>query len=35
MKRKYAYLTSSITIGKVTFRNGMFSAPMGVIVLYY
>ena len=29
MKRKYPHLTSSITIGKVTFRNRMFSAPMG------
>lgn len=29
MKRKYPYLTSPITIGNLTFRNRMFSAPMG------
>ena len=29
MKRKYPHLTSPITIGNVTFRNRMFSAPMG------
>lgn len=29
MKRKYPNLTKPITIGKVTFRNRMFSAPMG------
>lgn len=29
MKRKYPHLTSPITIGRVTFRNRMFSAPMG------
>lgn len=29
MERKYPYLTSPITIGNVTFRNRMFSAPMG------
>ncbi len=29
MKRKYPHLTSPITIAGVTFRNRMFSAPMG------
>lgn len=29
MDRKYPHLTSPITIGRVTFRNRMFSAPMG------
>lgn len=29
MKRKYPYLSSPIQIGRVTFRNRMFSAPMG------
>lgn len=29
MKRKYPHLSSPITIGNVTFRNRMFSAPMG------
>lgn len=29
MKRKYPHLCSPITIGKVRFRNRMFSAPMG------
>lgn len=29
MKRKYPHLCSPITIGRVTFRNRMFSAPMG------
>lgn len=29
MKRKFQYLTKPITIGNVTFRNRMFSAPMG------
>lgn len=29
MKRKYENLCKPITIGKVTFRNRMFSAPMG------
>ena len=29
MKRKFPYLSSSIQIGRVTFRNRMFSAPMG------
>lgn len=29
MERKYANLCKSITIGRVTFRNRMFSAPMG------
>lgn len=29
MKRKYAHLCSPITIGRLTFRNRMFSAPMG------
>lgn len=29
MKRKFPYLSSPITIGNVTFRNRMFSAPMG------
>ena len=29
MKRKYPNLTSPITIGNVTFRSRMFSAPMG------
>lgn len=29
MKRKFPHLSSPITIGKVTFRNRMFSAPMG------
>ena len=29
MKRKFPHLSSTITIGRVTFRNRMFSAPMG------
>lgn len=29
MKRKYPHLSSPITVGNVTFRNRMFSAPMG------
>lgn len=29
MKRKFPHLCSSITVGRVTFRNRMFSAPMG------
>lgn len=29
MKRKYPHLCSPITIGRLTFRNRMFSAPMG------
>lgn len=29
MTRKYPHLSSPITIGRVTFRNRMFSAPMG------
>ena len=29
MKRNYPSLCSPITIGKTTFRNRMFSAPMG------
>ncbi|MCR5545244.1 MAG: FAD-dependent oxidoreductase, partial [Lachnospiraceae bacterium] len=29
MERKYPYLTSPITVAGVTFRNRMFSAPMG------
>ncbi len=29
MKRKFPYLSSPIQIGRVTFRNRMFSAPMG------
>ena len=29
MERKYPHLTRPITIGRVTFRNRMFSAPMG------
>ncbi len=29
MERKFPHLSSPITIGKVTFRNRMFSAPMG------
>lgn len=29
MKRKFSHLSSPITIGRVTFRNRMFSAPMG------
>lgn len=29
MVRKFPHLSSPITIGKVTFRNRMFSAPMG------
>ncbi|MDO4622596.1 MAG: FAD-dependent oxidoreductase [Eubacteriales bacterium] len=29
MKRKYPHLSSPITIGRTTFRNRMFSAPMG------
>ena len=29
MTRKYPHLTSPITLGTVTFRNRMFSAPMG------
>ncbi len=29
MDRKFKHLTSPIRIGNVTFRNRMFSAPMG------
>ena len=29
MENKYPLLTSPIKIGNVTFRNRMFSAPMG------
>ena len=29
MERKYPHLSSPITIGRVTFRNRMFSTPMG------
>lgn len=29
MERQYKHLTSPITIGRTTFRNRMFSAPMG------
>ncbi len=29
MKRKFPHLCSSIMVGRVTFRNRMFSAPMG------
>lgn len=29
MKHKYPHLCSPISIGKVRFRNRMFSAPMG------
>ncbi len=29
MERKYPHLSSPITIGRVTYRNRMFSAPMG------
>ena len=29
MERKYPHLTSPITVVGVTFRNRMFSAPMG------
>ena len=29
MERKYPLLSSPIKIGNVTFRNRMFSAPMG------
>ena len=29
MKRKFPHLSSPIQIGRVTFRNRMFSAPMG------
>ena len=29
MERKYPHLCSPITLGRVTFRNRMFSAPMG------
>lgn len=29
MKRNFPHLSSPITIGNVTFRNRMFSAPMG------
>ena len=29
MERKYPHLCSPLTIGRVTFRNRMFSAPMG------
>lgn len=31
MENKYPILTSPIKIGNVTFRNRMFSAPMGAI----
>ena len=29
MERQYKHLSSPITIGQKTFRNRMFSAPMG------
>lgn len=29
MKRKYPHLCSPITLGRTTFRNRMFSTPMG------
>ena len=29
MKRRYPHLSSPITLGRVTFRNRMFSSPMG------
>ena len=29
MERQYKHLSSPITIGRKTFRNRMFSAPMG------
>ena len=29
MKRKFSHLCSPITVGRVTFKNRMFSAPMG------
>ena len=29
MKRKYPNLCKPVTLGRVTFRNRMFSAPMG------
>ena len=29
MERKYKHLCSPITVGRVTFRNRMFSTPMG------
>lgn len=29
IKRKFPHLSSSIKIGNITFRNRMFSAPMG------
>lgn len=29
MERKFPHLCKPITIGRVTFRNRMFSAPMG------
>ena len=29
MTKKYPHLCSPITLGRVTFRNRMFSAPMG------
>ena len=29
MTRKYPHLSSPITLGRVTFRNRMFSSPMG------
>ena len=29
MKRKFPHLCSPITVGRVTFKNRIFSAPMG------
>lgn len=29
MERRYPHLSSPITLGRVTFRNRMFSSPMG------
>ena len=29
MERKFPHLCQPLTLGKVTFRNRMFSAPMG------
>ena len=31
MLRKFPHLSSPITIGRTTFRNRIFSAPMGEI----
>ena len=32
---KYPHLTSPIQLGKVTFRNRIFSAPMGATDIFF